>query len=887
MGLVDQLRRGGYEPSHRRVDSGEALEGELRPGDWDVAICTDDLARLEAPTALRMIKNACPDLPVIIVSDRFGESVAAAAMKAGADDFVSFGFLARLAPAVERETRVVATRREWVRATQTLRETEDLYRDLVENSEALICVHDMEGRVLTINEAVERGLGYTREEHLGRQILTIRDILAPEEQDGFERYMERLRRDGFATGTMAVRTIRGDTRYWQYHNTVRTEGVERPIVRGLAFDVTERLRAEQERGRAEEALRESQAFLEKAQEIGQVGSWVSDAGDQGRLVWSRETCRIFGLSEEGFDGRVETFFERVHPDDRETVREASRLAIEMGQSYAIDHRVLRPDGNIRWVQERADVLRGPDGRAVRMVGVVQDITERRLAEEAMRASEARYRTLFERNLAGVYRSSLDGRILECNDAFARIYGYASRQEILARSATDLYPVRDQRGEFLEVLRQHGMLTNHEGSGRRKDGSLIWTLENAVLLSDERGDGETIEGTVIDVTDRRQLEEQLRQAQKMEAIGRLAGGVAHDFNNLLTAILGYSEIMLSQIGPDDPLREGAEEIRKAGERAAGLTRQLLAFSRKQRLEPKVLDLNALVVDLERMLRRMIGEDVALVTALEAELGRVKADPGQIEQVLMNLAVNARDAMPRGGRLTIQTANAQLDQTWGLGDFTIQPGPYAMVAVTDTGTGMDEETKSHLFEPFFTTKGQGKGTGLGLATVYGIVKQSGGYIWAYSEPGAGTVFRIYLPRHEESADPQALAAPRPAGEPRGGRETILLVEDEEGVRALARRILAAQGYAVLEADGPRGALELLERLEQPIDLLLTDVVMPEMDGSELATRAAALRPATRVLFMSGYTDDAIASRGLIAGGGRFLQKPFTPDVLAAKVREILDS
>ncbi len=884
-GLLDQLRRGGYEPSHRRVDSREALGAEARPGAWDLAICSDDLASLAAPTALSMIKVSCPDLPVIIVSSRFGESVAAAAMKAGADDFVSFGFLARLVPAVERETRVVATRREWLRATQTLRETEDLYKDLVENSDALICVHDLEGRVLTINEAVERSLGYTREEHLGRKILTLRDILASEEPEGFLRYLERLRRDGFAAGTVAVRTIRGEIRYWQYHNTVRTEGVESPIVRGLAFDVTERLRTEEERRRAEEALRESQAFLEKAQEIGQVGSWISEADDQGRLVWSKETCRIFGIPEGDFDGRLETFFDRVHPEDREAVRDAARHAVERGESYAIDHRVVRPDGTVRWVQERADVLRGSDGRAVRMVGVVQDITERRQAEEAIRSSEARYRTLFERNLAGVYRSSLDGKILECNDAFARLYGFTSREEVLARSAPDLYPLRDRRSEFLETLRRNGILTNHEGSGRRKDGSLIWTLENAVLLPEERGDGEIVEGTVVDVTDRRQLEEQLRQAQKMEAIGRLAGGVAHDFNNLLTAILGYSEIMLSQLGADDPLREGAEEIRKAGERAASLTRQLLAFSRKQRLEPKVLDFNGLVVDVEKMLRRMIGEDVDLVTALAPDLGRVKADRGQLEQVLMNLAVNARDAMPRGGKLTIQTANANLEQTWGLGGFSVQPGPYVMVAVSDTGTGMDEATKSHLFEPFFTTKGQGKGTGLGLATVYGIVKQSGGYIWVYSEPNAGTAFRIYLPRYDEPAAPKTAPAPLPGAS--RGRETILLVEDEEGVRALARKILAAQGYTVLEADGPRRALELLEQTGEPIDLLLTDVVMPEMDGSELASRAAVLRPATKVLFMSGYTDEAIAGRGLIAEGGRFLQKPFTPDVLAARVRAILDS
>jgi two-component system cell cycle sensor histidine kinase/response regulator CckA len=386
-------------------------------------------------------------------------------------------------------------------------------------------------------------------------------------------------------------------------------------------------------------------------------------------------------------------------------------------------------------------------------------------------------------------------------------------------------------------------------------------------------------------ERKQMQEQLRLSQKMEAVGQLAGGIAHDFNNMLTAILGYADLLTNEVGKGSPLLESIGEIRKAGERAASLTRQLLAFSRRQVLEPKVLDLNALVENLENMLRRLIGEDVELVTVLDPGIGRVRADAGQLEQVIVNLAVNARDAMPKGGTLTIETKDVELDEAYAREHISVRPGRYVMLAVSDIGLGMSVETKSHMFEPFFTTKGKGKGTGLGLATVYGIVKQSGGYVWVYSELDLGTSFKIYLPRVEEAAE--AEGARRLAEHATGGSETVLLVEDEQSVRTLVRRILESYGYTVIEASGAAQALEAARRWEGPIHLILTDVVMPEMGGSELAPRVAELRPDVRVIFMSGYTDDAILRQGLIAEGGHFLQKPFTPEVLARKVREVLNS
>jgi signal transduction histidine kinase/ActR/RegA family two-component response regulator len=381
------------------------------------------------------------------------------------------------------------------------------------------------------------------------------------------------------------------------------------------------------------------------------------------------------------------------------------------------------------------------------------------------------------------------------------------------------------------------------------------------------------------------QEQLTQARKMEAVGRLAGGIAHDFNNLLTVMIGRTQLLLRQLPTGDPVRPAVELVEETADRAADLTRQLLAFSRKQILQPAVLNLNAAVASMGEMLHRVIGEDIALVTALDPTLGCVKADPSQIEQIVINLAVNARDAMPQGGRLTLETANVELDAAYARTHVGVQPGPHVMLAVSDTGVGMDQGTLGRIFEPFFTTKGPGKGTGMGLATVYGIVNQSGGHLWVYSEPGHGATFKIYLPRVDQAAEP---ASPRAASAPIAeGRETILLVEDEARVRQLACDILQASGYTVLEARHGHAALEVCQNHTGTIDLLLTDVVMPSMNGRELAERLAPLRPDMAVLYTSGYTDNAIVLHGVLDARTVFLQKPFTPDALARKVRQVLDA
>jgi len=510
--------------------------------------------------------------------------------------------------------------------------------------------------------------------------------------------------------------------------------------------------------------------------------------------------------------------------------------------------------------------------------------EQARAQEQLRQSEARYRTLVDGVRDVIFALAPDGTIASLNPAFETITGFP-RDEWLGRPFEQLVH-SDDLPLALELLsgvaRGEPRPVNQFRIRTRKGDYRMG--EFAATPQYREGQLASILGIGRDVTERLSLEQQLRQAQKMEAVGRLAGGVAHDFNNILTAITGYADLLLEDLGTTDRRRDDIAEIRKAAERAAGLTRQLLAFSRQQVMQVRVLDLNDVVADTQNMLGRLLGEDIALVTRLDPALGAVKADPGQLEQVIMNLAVNARDAMPGGGKLTIETANAELDDTYVREHFPARPGSYVMLAVSDTGTGMSDEVQSHLFEPFFTTKEKGKGTGLGLATVYGIVKQSGGYIWVYTEPGHGTTFKIYLPR---VAGAPAQRASGPKASPVGaGTETVLLAEDEAAVRAVARHALERQGYTVLEASSGEAALDLAERHSGRIHLLLTDVIMPGMNGRALALRLSELRPDLRVVYMSGYTEEAITRHGVLEPGLTYVQKPFTPEGLARKVREVLD-
>lgn len=549
----------------------------------------------------------------------------------------------------------------------------------------------------------------------------------------------------------------------------------------------------------------------------------------------------------------------------------------------MESQTLAAQAELRSLLEEANLSR----RA--LLSVVED---QRAAEGAMRESQEQLRLLLDSTAEGIYGLDTEGHCTFTNAASLRLLGYERTEEVVGQPIHELTHGRGADGTSRAGVCWGTYSPFHRGEGshcdcevfRRRDGTTFPVEYWAYPI---RRDGQVLGAVVafLDITERRQAEEQLRQASKMEAIGRLAGGVAHDFNNLLTIINGYAQLILEKCPGTDPNHTHLEEIVKAGDRAASLTRQLLAFGRRQVLVPQVLDLGEVVQNTSKMLRRLIGEDVELLTSLHPALGRVRADPGQIEQVLMNLAVNARDAMPRGGKLTIETANAELDDQYARSHVPVAPGRYVLLAVSDTGTGMDAETQAHIFEPFFTTKEKGRGTGLGLATVYGIVKQSGGHIWVYSELGRGTTFKVYLPQVEEVHTHPEI--PRPQQTATGGSETILLVEDEPGVRSLAQNVLEASGYRVLSAENADAALTLASRFPDDIQLLLTDVVMPGKSGRDLAEQLQVVRPRIKVLYVSGYTAETIGNHQILEKGAAFLPKPFVARDLLARIRLVLDN
>ncbi len=602
-----------------------------------------------------------------------------------------------------------------------------------------------------------------------------------------------------------------------------------------------------------------------------------------RLYNSLSYQKVLGYSPKEL--QASSSFEQIHPDDRERVKKAAEEARRSGIGKTLEYRLRHKNGTWLVLESTSSVIRNAKGEPEKLVIVNRDITERKRAEEALRRSESGFRSVVEDAPYGIYRTSLTGQFLQVNPALQKMLGYESTEELLRRDLRNhIFRHAGEYQRLTELLACTEEIKDLEMEWKRQDGTPITVRCSGRCINDENGVPAYFEVFAEDVTEKRVLEKQLRMAQKMEAIGRLSGGIAHDFNNLLGVIIGYSGVLKKQLGPGNALCEHALEIEKAGQRAASLTKQLLAFSRQQVLTPAVLNLNSLATDMEKMLPRLLGEDIEVSLTLDPELGNVKADQSQIEQVIMNLAVNARDAMPTGGKMQVQTSNVQLDQAYTWNHPGSKVGEYVLLAVTDTGMGMDAGTLTHIFEPFFTTKERGKGTGLGLATVYGVVKQSNGYIWVDSAPGKGASFQIYLPRHV--GEPGADEPKNDSGEKLRGSETILLVEDAEPLRKLAQAFLEAGGFRVLPAESGESALEVAARFGGTFDLLLTDVVMPGMNGRVLAEQLSPRQPGIKVLYMSGYTDSFIAGHGVLDPKTHLLHKPFTEGVLIRKVREVLD-
>jgi PAS domain S-box-containing protein len=745
---------------------------------------------------------------------------------------------------------------------------------------------DTEGRVRDMNPMAERLTGWTELEARGRPLEEVFRIVNETTRAPVENPMHAVLRDGMAVG-LANHTL-----------LIALDGAERPIAdsaapirddRSVVSGVVLVFSDQTAQRTAARALRASVERFELADRATFRAIWDTDLRTD-RLWWNDNLRALFGYQAEELELEpgVEFWTRHVHAEDLERVNAGLQAALDSDREFWSDaYRFRRKDGAYATVEDRGYIVRDADGHPTRIIGAMQDVTERRRAEAALLEAESKYRGIFENSVVGIFQTSADGHYLAANMALARMFGYDSAAALIA-GLTDLdrrfYVEPARRDEFKRVVDEHGEITGFESEVYRKDGSTMWISENGRVVRDHVGAGFYYEGFTEDISARRRLEAQFLQAQKMETVGRLAGGIAHDFNNLLTVINGTADLALADLRAGDPLCTNLQDIQQAGERAAALTRQLLAFSRKQIMKLDVLNMSTLVANLRGMLQRLLGETIDLIVVPAPGVGSVRADAGQIEQVILNLAVNAADAMPDGGTLTIETRNIDLDGVYAASRPSVQPGSYVMLAVSDTGVGMNEVTQQRIFEPFFSTKAPGKGTGLGLSTVYGIVKQSGGTIWVYSEPAMGTTFKVYLPRVGDVVQTDQPAPPRPAVP---GSETLLIVEDEKALRHLATRILESAGYTVLTAGDGKEALLVLERHHGPVHLMLTDVVLPGISGRDLAARLVETHPGIKVIFTSGYTDDAILRHGVLDNVAHFIGKPYTKATLTQKVREVLDA
>jgi PAS domain S-box-containing protein len=910
--LLRELRRAGFDPDWSRVETEPAFLAALQ-NPPEIILSDYSMPHFSGLRALELLRASGRDIPFILVSGTVGEDVAVQAMRGGATDYLLKDRPARLAMAVKRaleETQLRAERYQAEAAQARL-------AAIVTSSDDAIIGKTLNGIITSWNAGAERLFGYPPGETLGQPMLMLfpadrvaeeSDMLARVARGESVRHFEtvRVRRDGTHIDVSVTLSPLID-------HDGRIVGASK-----IARDITERKRAEAEFRESAHvsassaavglALANSDTLVHGLQRCAEA--FVTHLGAAFARIWTlNERDGVLELQASaglythlnGPHGRVpvgQFKIGRIAGD-----RKPHLTNMVIGDPEVADQAWAQREGMVAFaghplvVDDRVVGVMAlfarhqlSDAIISALAAVADHVAlgiERNRSAEALRITEERMRFALKNADVGIWDLDYTTGVLRWSEIVEVHYGlkpgtFGGTFEAFVER---VHP--DDRASLLETVGK-AMKSGTDFSVQNRsiwpDGTIRWLSEAGRVLLDEHGQPARAVGISLDVTERRTLEEQYQQAQKMEAVGRLAGGVAHDFNNLLTVILGYCELLLSDLDPSDPHQADIAEIQKAGARASGLTRQLLAFSRKQIIEPTLLDLNAIATDMRAMIARLIGEDVKIALGLGPNLARVKADRGQVEQIVMNLAVNARDAMPKGGTLTIETANVDLDEHYAKTHLDVKPGPYVVLTVTDTGTGMTPEVQARLFEPFFTTKEPGKGTGLGMATVYGIVTRGGGTVGVYSELGKGTAFKVYFPKADASDLP--VETPVPVARSHAGTQTVLVVEDEGGLRDLARKLLQRQGYTVLVASNAGEAVRLFQ--ENPsIDVLLTDVVMPGASGPELTKQLVEQRPGLHVIYMSGYTEEAIVQHGVLKPGIAFLNKPFTSETLGRKIREVLGS
>jgi PAS domain S-box-containing protein len=868
--MVRQLSEDGLAARWRLVDNRKAFLEALEEK-TDVILADWSLQGFSGLEALMLLKETGLDIPFIVVTESMGEEAAVETMRAGAYDLVLKERLVRLPASVRRAVEESRIRAEKERAEMALRERDRRFRDIFDSLQDALFILDPEGRVIEANETAYIGLSYSRAELLG---MTTLEIDAEGNAEMVPQRLQRIRQEGSLIFETLHRRKDGSVFPVEVHCKVFEYEGSKAIL-SIARDISERRRLEQEILEGKHDL----AYLIDSIE-GMVYSCRNDENWTMTFV-SHGCLALTGYkSNELLHNRVVAYNDLIHPDDRRYVWDTVQEAIGEKRPYLLEYRIISKDGQTKWVWEKGRGVFDRHGDLVSLEGIISDITDKKLAE----AERERLFTAVEQAGEAIFITDRDGAIVYANPAFERITGY-SGDEALGKNPRILKSGKQDKA-FYKALWDtitggrtwKGRLIN-----RRKDGTLYTEDATISPVLDRSGRVMNYLAVKRDITAQLELEERFNQAQKMESIGRLAGGVAHDFNNMLGVIIGHAELALEDPAISPSLASALKEILKAADRSANLTRQLLGFARKQTISPKVIDLNETVEGMLKMLRRIIGENISLAWRPSSGLWPVKMDSSQVDQILANLCVNARDAIGSGGSISIATANHSFDEAFCRSNKGFSPGDYVGLAVSDDGCGMDKSTMEKIFEPFFTTKAVGEGTGLGLATVYGIVRQNNGFIRVESQPGEGATFEIYIPRHEGK---KAEEIEEKAIEPQGGTGgTVLVVEDDPSLLLLISKVLKTAGYKVLEAPSPEQALGLAGSHREPIDLLVSDVVMPGMDGKALAERILEKRPRMKVLFLSGYPADFIAGQGWLDDGTAFLSKPFTPRALAAKVRELL--